>query len=341
MIGWPPCGTWITPGTMPCERISIGAIGSQRRRRRAGSRSGRSARVIFHALAPRTRAREASVKRVVLGRRQHAHRGHAVGLAAAAPAPAARGRSRSATGRAGRAGAQRVALAQRAALMAAEGAAQLGAARAEHLRHVDAAGAGTGRRGSRASAPGCGRPERAAPARRAPGAPTRAAAARRRAAPRSRRRSARSAVLGRSAPGTETPAPRCAAASVVVAEQQVAGGERQRVHRAGRADAPAQRARAARGPARWPARWRTGSRSSDHLLDAEADAVAGLQQRRRVLRRVEEAPSSVLPIVFQPLGPSEADTPVCAPPIDTAPPGMLSTGTLRRGVAMRGSMPPR
>ena len=50
---------------------------------------------------------------------------------------------------------------------------------------------------------------------------------------------------------------------------------------------------------------------------------------------------AVLPIVFQPLGPAEADTPVCAPPIDTAPPGMLSTGTLRRGVAMRGSMPPR
>ena len=49
----------------------------------------------------------------------------------------------------------------------------------------------------------------------------------------------------------------------------------------------------------------------------------------------------VVPIVFQPLGPSEAETPVCAPPIDTAPPGSLSTGTLRRGVAMRGSMPPR
>jgi hypothetical protein len=28
----------------------------------------------------------------------------------------------------------------------------------------------------------------------------------------------------------------------------------------------------------------------------------------------------VLPIVFHPLGPSEAETPVCAPPIETARP---------------------
>ena len=49
----------------------------------------------------------------------------------------------------------------------------------------------------------------------------------------------------------------------------------------------------------------------------------------------------VAPIVFQPLGPSDADTPVCAPPIETDPPGILRTGTGRRGVAMRGSIPPR
>ena len=43
----------------------------------------------------------------------------------------------------------------------------------------------------------------------------------------------------------------------------------------------------------------------------------------------------VLPIVFQPLGPAEAETPVCAPPIETAPPGILRTGVLRRGVAIK------
>ena len=44
---------------------------------------------------------------------------------------------------------------------------------------------------------------------------------------------------------------------------------------------------------------------------------------------------AVLPIVFQPLGPSDAETPVCPPPIDTAPPGILRDGELRLGVAIR------
>ena len=50
---------------------------------------------------------------------------------------------------------------------------------------------------------------------------------------------------------------------------------------------------------------------------------------------------SVRPMVFQPLGPAEAETPVCTPPIDTEPAAMLITGTWRRGVANRTSMPPR
>ncbi len=41
------------------------------------------------------------------------------------------------------------------------------------------------------------------------------------------------------------------------------------------------------------------------------------------------------------LGPAEAETPVCGPPMETAPPGMRNTGVRRRGVAIRGSMPPR
>ena len=70
------------------------------------------------------------------------------------------------------------------------------------------------------------------------------------------------------------------------------------------------------------------------VLSAGASRAGG-SRRGSKKRRV------VQPIVFQPLGPSDAETPVCAPPIDTAPPGMRTTGTARRGVVMRGSMPPR
>jgi len=43
----------------------------------------------------------------------------------------------------------------------------------------------------------------------------------------------------------------------------------------------------------------------------------------------------VLPIVFQPLGPGEAETPVWLPPIETAPAGILRAGLFLRGVAIR------
>ena len=49
----------------------------------------------------------------------------------------------------------------------------------------------------------------------------------------------------------------------------------------------------------------------------------------------------VCPMACQPLGPGEAETPVCDPPIDTEPPAERCSGVCRRGMVMRGSMPPR
>ena len=45
------------------------------------------------------------------------------------------------------------------------------------------------------------------------------------------------------------------------------------------------------------------------------------------VRRGSKKDMSVWPMVFQPLGPAESDTPVCAQPIDTAPPGTPRIGT--------------
>ena len=256
-------------------------------------------------------------------------------------APAARGRSRSRQAASGAAGAQRV------ALRAARGprgrrtrrAAACCASRARRARRRRRRG--TGRRGCARQRAALRQAEAAAPGRRAPACAHQgssgASSSRRGAVGAGQREGA---VLGEA--HLERKHRHLDGGGVfVVAEQQVAGSERQRVHRAGGADAPAQRARSGPGPARWRARWPTGSRSSDHLLDAEADAVARLQQRRRIARRIEEAHRRCCRSCSSRSGPSEAETPVCAPPIDTAPPGMLSTGTLRRGVAMRGSMPPR
>ena len=99
---------------------------------------------------------------------------------------------------------------------------------------------------------------------------------------------------------------------LVVAEQDVAGRQRQVVHRAGRCRRPSAGRRCGRDPARSRARRSTGSRSSDHPLDPEADAVAGLKQRRRVARGIEEAHRRCCRSCSSRSGPAEADTPVCA-----------------------------
>ena len=220
------------------------------------------------------------------------------------------------------AGAQHVALAQRAPFVAAEGAAHLRAARAQHRRAHRRRPPGTARRGSpRQRRPAAG--PASAPGRRAPGATHQGSSGR-----SSSRARAVGAGQGERAVLGEAHLERKhrhldAGGAVVVAQQQVARGQRQRGPSHPRCRRPSAGCPCARGPARWPARL------------AERISIIGSPSRREsgCCRRAAASPAGpapgrrsaieVLPMVFQPLGPAEAETPVCAPPIDTAPPGML------------------
>ena len=51
--------------------------------------------------------------------------------------------------------------------------------------------------------------------------------------------------------------------------------------------------------------------------------------------------TGVRPIICQPPGESDGYVPVCSPAIPTEPAGIKVLGEDNRGVAMRGSMPPK
>eukprot|EP01022_Parablepharisma_sp_SALTPOND_P017904 TRINITY_DN290_c0_g1_i2.p1 TRINITY_DN290_c0_g1~~TRINITY_DN290_c0_g1_i2.p1 ORF type:complete len:993 (+),score=397.05 TRINITY_DN290_c0_g1_i2:12684-15662(+) len=126
----------------------------------------------------------------------------------------------------------------------------------------------------------------------------------------------------------------------VIAQQDIAHGQRDIVHRARGAHAEAQHAEAAQV---LHGAQCAGGKDFYHLMTfaMQKRMVSPGASRAGGSRRGSKNSISAWPMVFQPLGPAEADTPVCSPPMETAPPGRRTTGTLRRGVAMRGSMPPR
>ena len=267
--------------------------------------------------------------------------GHAVDFERHARAPAARCRKTQAaryrvpvpTGR-------RSPCLQRPAFMPTDRATQLGAARAERRRRIDAASdTHVGARAAPASGRGmaepqhAGRPRTGALDQGSSGTPSSVAA-----------QSAPVTANAPSASNRTSKGKSCASIAAAfrsLPSKKIAAGQRQRIHGAGDPDAPTQGAKAAQILHRGQRRAREDLDHRITFVGLEDDAVARLEQHRRVARDVEEAHRRCVPIVFQPLGPSEAETPVCAPPIETAPPGILITGTLRRGVAMRGSMPPR
>jgi hypothetical protein len=119
-----------------------------------------------------------------------------------------------------------------------------------------------------------------------------------------------------------------------IVEQNISARQGKIVHRSGDADAPFQRAFA---PKVLHGRERAGGQDLDHritlailkrMLSPGPSKAGGLSagSKNRMV---------VLPMVFQPLGPGEAETPVWLPPIETAPAGILRAGVFRRGVAIR------
>ena len=307
-IGWPPCGTWMTPGTMPCERSSIGAT-------RLEFVAGQPVAVAvalrrdLPGLGPE-RVVRGGREVVVFGRGQNAHRRQAVHLEGKSerrrdkPKPAAT-LARPIQPR------EYVALAEWTALdgRRMRRAAACCASRARSGRRFRRRR--TDRRGSPRHA-ACLRDGRASePARLRRGAPTRAAGARRRAcrAVRAGERevtshSAKRTLNGKT--GISTPAASSSLPSRMLPQASAS--------RSMAPDVPTPKAaapRCGRDPARSPEP--PACQDLDHRSTRTAlkrMLSPGLQQRGRSCARASKKTICVLPIVFQPLGPSDAETPV-------------------------------
>src|SRR5262249_184025 len=124
----------------------------------------------------------------------------------------------------------------------------------------------------------------------------------------------------------------------VVAEQRVPGFERDRIHRARRADTEAAYAETAEvlNSVERVARQdfdHNSIRSTVNRTGSPGAMSEGLSHRGSTTARGAQ------PIAFQPFGLFRAATPVCIPPIVTEPARMLSDGTDLRGMKMRGSRP--
>ena len=183
---------------------------------------------------------------------------------------------------------QPVALPQGAALVSAKSAAHLRAARAQHGGHVHAAGQAQVGPAGRPSATPAAVPRRSTGPARATQRHQGSTGWPSSCAPVSAPVSAKRQSLGESHLEREH-RQLDARVAVVVAQQQVAGGQRQRVHRARGAHAPAQGAEAAQVLHRGQ---RGGRQDLDHRNTRSTRnrmLSPGCKQGRRVLRGVEEA----------------------------------------------------